>query len=224
MKSSFQSVLTFLFVAIVMAPVASAQDDDAVFSVAYIEVNPAMTEQAVKLLKEHAEDSRAQDGNLRFQLLQRTGRPSHFAILDAWESRQYQDEHASATKAFRDELEAMLYSPYDERRSTPAFATSASGDEGDIYALTHVDFAPRGLEQGLDAVEALITASRQEVGAVEIGLIVQDGRQNHMTLFEVWSSADAHAAHIMAEHTMHARGEMQSLIGALYDERLYHRL
>jgi len=224
MRRSYPSVFAFLLTALAMTQLASAQSGSPAFSVAYIEVKPSLTEQAMSLLKAHAEESRAQDGNLRFQLLQRTGRPNHFAILEAWQNRQLQDERAAATIAFRDELDAMLYSPYDERKSTPAFGTSATGKDGEIYALTHVDFAPRGLEQGLDAVEALITASRQEKGAKEVGLIVQDGRQNHMTLFEVWSSVAAHEAHISSAHAMHARNQMQALIGALYDERLYRRL
>lgn len=224
MQKSFQSVLAFLLLVFTIVPAACAQDDSAAFSVAYIEVRPSMTKQAVALLQAHAIQSREQEGNLRFQLLQRTGRPNHFAILDAWESRQHQDTHAAATKAFREELDVMLYSPYDERKSFPAFATSAAGDDGEVYVLTHIDFAPPALEPGLDVVEALIVASRQEVGAREIGLIVQDGRRNHMTLVEVWSSAAAHEAHIASATTMRARNEMQALIGALYDERLYRRL
>jgi len=224
MHYSFRSVLTSLLLVFAMASSSYAQDDSAVFSVAYIEVKPSLTEQAVSLLQAHTEKSRAQDGNLRFQLLQRIGRPNHFAILDAWESRQLQDEHAVATSAFRNELDAMLYSPYDERKSIPALGTSASGNDGDIYVLTHVDFAPRGLEKGMAAVGSLVAASRQEPGAEDIGLIVQDNRQNHMTLFEVWSSKAAHEAHVTSEHAMQAREQMQALIGALYDERLYQRL
>lgn len=224
MQKSFRSALTVFSLTFVTMPFAQVQNDSPVFAVAYIEVIPSMTEQAIKLLQAHAKASRAREGNLRFQLLQRVGRPNHFAILDAWQDGQHRDEHAAASKAFRDELEEMLYSPYDERRSFPAQGTSAAGRDGEVYVLTHIDFAPPALEQGLGAVAALIAASRQESGAIEIGLIVQDNRKNHMTLFEVWSSNEAHENHVMAEHTMRARGDMQNGIGALYDERLYQRL
>jgi quinol monooxygenase YgiN len=224
MQYSFRSVLIVLLLAFAMAPLANAQKDSAAFAVAYIEVNPASIEQAKALLQEHAEESRARDGNLRFQLLQRIGRPNHFAILDAWQNQQLQDEHTAASKGFRNMLEAMLYSPYDERKSFPALGTSAAGNDGEVYVLTHVDFAPPALEQGLVVVEALINASRQEAGASEIGLIVQNSRKNHMTLFEIWSSVAAHEIHITSDHTMRARGDLQPLIGALYDERLYRQL
>jgi len=224
MHKSLPSVFSCLFLAFAMVSIAGAQDESPAFSVAYIEVRPSMTEQAVALLTAHAEKSRAQDGNLRFQALQRFGRPNHFAILDAWESRQHQNEHAAATAAFRNELEKMLYSPYDERKSFASLGTSAAGSDGEVYVLTHVDFAPPSLDQGLVVIEALINATRQEAGANEIGLIVQDSRKNHMTLFEVWSSEAAHETHITSDHTMRARVDLQALIGALYDERLYRRL
>ncbi len=224
MHYSFRSVLTSLLLVFAMASSSYAQDDSAVISVAYIEVKPSLTEQAVGLLQAHAENSRAHDGNLRFQVLQRIGRPNHFAILDAWVSRELQAGNAAATEEFRDALDAMLYSPYDERKSIPALGTSASGNDGDIYVLTHIDFAPRGLEKGMEAVASLVAASRQESGAEDIGLIVQDNRQNHMTLFEVWSSKAVHEAHVTSQHAMQARDQMQALIGALYDERLYRRL
>lgn len=226
MHYSLRSVFTFLLLALATTQIGYAQNDSPVFAVAYIEVKPSLTEQARNLLQAHATESRVQDGNIRFQILQRIGRPNHFAILDAWEGRQRRHDHATAasTRAFRDNLGAMLYSPYDERMSTPALGTSASGDDGEIYVLTHVDIAPRGVEQGLELIEALITASRQEPGAVDIGLIVQDSRQNHMALFEVWSSATAHEAHISSSHAMRFRQEMQPRIGSLYDERLYQRL
>ena len=102
--------------------------------------------------------------------------------------------------------------------------TSAAGDDGAVYVLTHVDIAPRGVEQGLELLEALITKSRQESGAKDIGLIVQDNRQNHMTLFEVWADTASHEAHVSSAHTLHARNELQARIGSLYDERLYRRL
>ena len=226
MRYSLRSVLTILLLAFAMTPFSYAQNDHPVFSVANIEVKPSLTAQAISLLNTHEKESRAQEGNLRFEVLQRAGRPNHFAILDAWQDRQAQEGYASATfsAGFRVELKPMLYSPYDERKSTPILGTSSVGDEGDVYVLTHVDISPRNVERGLLLLEALITASRQEAGAKDVGLIVQDSRQNHMTLFEVWADPASHEAHLSAAHTMHARRELQARIGSLYDERLYRRL
>ncbi len=226
MQDSLRLLSTILTLTFVMTAVVNAQDATAVFAIAYIEIKPSSTDQAISLLRVYADESRAESGNRRFQILQRTGRPNHFAILDAWDDQQALEEHAASThtRIFRNGLEALLYSPYDERKSTPTMGTSGTGGEGEVYVLTHVDLAGRGREDGMALVEALVTASRNDTGAVDIGVIIQDSRTNHMTLFEVWSSALNHEAHTIAEHAIRVRNELLSRIGSPYDERIYHRL
>ena len=226
MKHSLQLALSILALTLGVTQTTHAQNDAPVFAVAYIEVLPSSIDPAIDLLKQLANISQAESGNLRFQVLQRIGRPNHFAILDAWAAVQLQETHAEAahTKSFRKELEPLLYSPYDERRSAPVMGTSAVGGEGEIVVLTHVDLVPRGLDEGLALVETLVTASRQEEGAVDIGVIVQNSRRNHMTLFEIWSSSANQDAHVSAEHVKHVRYELLGRSGSPYDERLYRPL
>ena len=226
MKKLLSQLFALLALTLAMTQVVTAQDNTPVFSVAYVEIKPSSAEQAISLLRTYATASQAESGNLRFQILQRTGRPNHFAILDAWEDQRALDDHAATahTRDFRDSLEALLYSPYDERRSTPTMGTSGTGDEGEVYVLTHVDLAGRGREDGMALVETLVTASRQDTGAIDIGVIIQDSRTNHMTLFEVWSSEATQESHTTAEHAILVRNELLSRIGSPYDERLYRRL
>ncbi len=226
MQHSLRLLSTISALTFVMTAAVDAQDTMPVFAIAYIEIKPSSTEQAIDLLRTYAKESQTESGNHRFQILQRTGRPNHFAILDAWQDQQALDDHAAAahTRVFRNSLEALLYSPYDERRSTPTMGTSGYGGEGEVYVLTHVDLAGRGREDGMALVETLVTASRQDAGAIDIGVIIQDSRTNHMTLFEVWSSAVNQEAHTIAEHAIRVRNELLSRIGSPYDERIYHRL
>ena len=226
MRHSLELLLTLLALTFSGTQVVNAQGQASVFAIAYIEIKPSSSSQAEKLLRAYAAESRAESGNLRFQVLQRIGRPNHFAILDAWENLQAQDDHSATThtKTFRDSLETLLYSPYDERRSTPTMGTSATGGEGEIYVLTHVDLAGRGREDGMALVETLVTTSREDAGAIDIGVIIQDSRTNHMTVFEVWSSAADQEAHMSAEHTIQVRVELLSRIGSPYDERIYRLL
>lgn len=204
----------------------NAQQQDLVFAVTYIEVTPSSTTTAIGLLRDQANASRAEAGNLRYQILQRMGRPNHFAILEAWSSQAARDRSTAAahTKTFRSGLDPLLDGPYDERPSTPIMGTTGAGGEGDVYVLTHVDIIPTALEEGMALVEALVNASRQEPGAVDIGIMAQDNRHNHLTLFEVWSSAEDRIAHASAEHTRQFRNGLLTRSGALYDERLYRRL
>lgn len=215
-----------LVLATSVAPTVHAQEDGPAFAVTYIEVTPSSTERTVELLREQARASQAEAGNLRYQILQRTGRPNHFAILDAWESQAARDKSVAAghTRTFRTALEPLLYSPYDERPSTPVMGTAGAGGEGEVYAITHVDLIPTGLEEGTVLIKAFVDASRREPGAVDIGIMPQNSRRNHFTLFEVWSSAEHRIAHASTAHARRFRNELLTRSGSVYDERLYRRL
>ncbi|HSG63962.1 MAG TPA: putative quinol monooxygenase, partial [Gammaproteobacteria bacterium] len=190
-------LLAAMMLAAAALPTAHAQQEGPVFAVTYIEVTPSSTETAIRLLRDQARASSAEAGNLRYQILQRIGRPNHFAIIDAWESQPARDRSIATehTRSFRGGLEPLLYSPYDERPSTPIMDTAARGGEGEVYAVTHVDIIPTALEEGTALLDTLVRASRKEAGAVDFGVIAQNNRRNHMTLFEVWASAEQQSAH-----------------------------
>ncbi|NIW24149.1 MAG: hypothetical protein GWN29_06040 [Gammaproteobacteria bacterium] len=226
MLNSLKLVLSALALTVALTQAVWAQDNGPAFAVTYIEVTPSSTEQTVNLLRTQAAASRAAAGNLRFQIMQRVGRPYHFVILDAWESQEARDNNLAAahTQTFRSSLESLLYSPYDERPSYGILGTSATGDDGQIYAITHVDFIPPALEEGLAVLEEFVTASREAPGAIDIGIITQNNRRNHMTQFEAWASAEHRIAHVASSQARHFRAEVYPRAGALYDERIYRGL
>lgn len=226
MLNSFKLALSALALTAALGQSAWAQENGAAFAVTYIEVTPSSTERTIDLLRSQAEASRAADGNLRFQIMQRVGRPYHFVILDAWESQEARDRNAAAahTQAFRSALEPLLYSPYDERPSYGIMGTSPTGSDGQIYAITHVDFIPPALEEGLAILEEFVMASRDADGAIDIGIITQNNRRNHMTQFEAWASAEHRIAHVASAQARRFRTEAYPAIGALYDERIYRAL
>lgn len=226
MKDFSKIVLSVLALTVALVQPIGAQEDGPAFAVSYIEVTPSSTERTIELLRAQAQASRTAAGNQRFQILQRIGRPYHFVILDAWDSQAARDRNAAAahTQEFRGALEPLLYSPYDERPSNAVMGTSAAGGDGQVYTVTHVDFAPPALEEGLEFVDAYLTASRQALGAIDIGVIVQNNRRNHMTLFETWASAEHRVAHAASEAALHYRSGIHPGMGALYDERVYRGL
>jgi quinol monooxygenase YgiN len=226
MQNSFKLVASVLALTLTLAQTVWAQDQGPAFAVTYIEVTPSSTERTIELLRAQSESSRAAAGNLRFQIMQRIGRPNHFVILDAWDSQEARDRNtaASHTRTFRSSLEPLLYSPYDERPSNAIMGTSAASDDGQIYAVTHVDFIPPALEEGLEIVDAFVTATREAQGAIDVGVIAQNNRRNHMTQFEVWASAEHRIAHAASVQARHYRTEAYARIGALYDERIYRGL
>jgi quinol monooxygenase YgiN len=69
------------------------------------------------LLLKHAEESRRDEGNVRFDVLQGTMRMNHLTIIEGWQNQRALEAHAAAvhTKQYRDVLGPVTGSPLDER-------------------------------------------------------------------------------------------------------------
>jgi len=72
---------------------------------------------AADLLRRLADDSRKEEGNLRFDVLQHTMRANHFTVIEEWQTPKAVENHATAahTKEYRNSLAPMAGSPLDER-------------------------------------------------------------------------------------------------------------
>ncbi len=80
-------------------------------------VDTAPGQQPVDLLKRLADDSRRDEGNVRFDVTQHTMRANHFTVVEVWQNQKAFDAHVAAahTKQYRDALAPMTGSPLDER-------------------------------------------------------------------------------------------------------------
>jgi quinol monooxygenase YgiN len=211
-------------VACAVAPVVRAQD--AAYIVSYFETAPAAQNEAASLARRFGEASRKEDGNLRFDVMQRITQTNHFSIVEVWRDAKAQAAHAAAasTRQFREKLQPMLRAPYDERPHTalnvgPLQAAGANRDS--VYAVTHVDFIPPEKENGIAMVRTLSEASRKDDGNLRFDSLQQTSRPNHMTLFEAWKDYKAAEVHGVAPHTIQFREKLGPASGALFDERFY---
>jgi quinol monooxygenase YgiN len=86
-------------------------------AVTHVDVIPPQKDNGVAAVKQLAEESRKQNGNLRFDVYQQTNRPNHFTVVETWASRAAYDAHfvQAQTKDFRTKLAAMTGALYDER-------------------------------------------------------------------------------------------------------------
>jgi quinol monooxygenase YgiN len=89
----------------------------AVYVVTHVDVPPPRKDECVTMLKTLADDSRKDQGNVAFDVVQQTSRPNHFTVMEAWKDRKAYDAHVAAahTRAFRDQLTPMSGALYDER-------------------------------------------------------------------------------------------------------------
>ena len=113
-------VLTFL--AGTTPPGAQAQQSGPnknVYVVTHVDLatNGERLAAATKVLQEFAAESQKDPGDIRFELLVQDGRLNHFTIVEIWQTREAFEAHASAehTKRFREKIQPVMGSPFDER-------------------------------------------------------------------------------------------------------------
>ena len=89
----------------------------ALFVVTHVDVPPPSRADCEALLKQLAEASRKDDGNIRFDVYQQANRPNHFTVVETWKDEKARDVHVLAphTKQFREKLGPMLGALYDDR-------------------------------------------------------------------------------------------------------------
>lgn len=197
--------------------------------VTYIEAAPSEMQKAASLIRKHSAVSRREAGNLRFEALQRMGRRNHFVLLEAWQDQAAREAHAKAesTVAFRKALQALLYSPYDERPHVGLvvadLAKVAKSGSGAVYVVTHVDIIPteqfppckRQVSEtgpcGNALVEKLVADSRKHAGNVRFDALTQSNRPNHMTIVEAWRGAKDQEAHTVHTETKHFRDGLSGI-------------
>ena len=87
--------------------------------VSHVDVAP--NPQVAVMLKDLAEASRKEPGNVRFDVVQHTMRANHFTVVEIWRDQKALDVHVGSphAKHYRDTLQPMTGSPLDERVYKP---------------------------------------------------------------------------------------------------------
>jgi quinol monooxygenase YgiN len=100
-----------------VGPLPASFGGAAVIAVTHVDVIPPQRENGTALVKQLADDSRKDDGNLRFEGVTQTNRQNHFSVVEAWKNRKARDAHSmnANTRAFRDKLAPASGALYDER-------------------------------------------------------------------------------------------------------------
>jgi quinol monooxygenase YgiN len=209
------------------APEARAQEA-ALYVVSYVEVAPSASAAAAGLLRQLANAARKEDGNMRFEVLERLAPPNQLAIVSIWRDQKAYDAYAAGahSKEFREKIKPHLISAIDDRlhggmEVAPAAVESMPGG---VFVLTHVDVPPPQKDACIALLKSLVGESRKEPGAARFEVFQQTSRPNHFSVVEIWKDDKAYQAHITAEHTRGFRERLTPMSGALYDERLYKAL
>src|SRR5262245_51845442 len=100
-----------------VVPPRTAASKNAVVVVSHVDIGGGPQMDVPAMLKKLAEASRAEPGNIRFDVTQHTMRANHFTVVEVWADQQALDRHAAAawTKQYRDDVQPGTGSPLDER-------------------------------------------------------------------------------------------------------------
>jgi quinol monooxygenase YgiN len=91
----------------------------------------------------------------------------------------------------------------------------------EVVVVTHVDVDPQNVPIAEPLLTGFVVDSRGDPGVVSFTLITQDPTTNHFQLIEVFRDMRAFDAHVSTADTIKFRTNLQPLLGAPYDERLY---
>jgi quinol monooxygenase YgiN len=197
------------------------------YIVTYFEVCPSEIEKTKSLLKNLTESSFKEDGNLRFEVLQRIGQSDQFVILETWQDVPSMTKHQESANiiALKERLHSSLRSSYDERPhialQVGQVKIAPNEMKNTIFAITHVDIVPTLKDQGIALVKAIATISPKDQGNLRFEALTQISRPNHMTIIEIWTSQDAINQHASQKHKKDFRVTLTPMSGSLYDERFY---
>jgi quinol monooxygenase YgiN len=209
-----------------LAPLHAQESADlARYAVTYVSVRPSARMAAISAFRQYREASRKEPGYVRFELFEQVGPQGHFAVVETWRDQQAFDSHGTAahTKQYRDALQPLRITGYDERPyksfSVAPATAAASGDA--VHVVSHVDTVGGEKGGGPDLVRKMAEASRQEKGALRYDVLQGMTRMNHFTVVETWANQAAFDAHAAAPHTKQYREAMVPVTGSPLDERVY---
>ena len=220
-------VLSVLLVAVGFAhgPAVAQTADTTVYAVAYVDIQTSGRAAATAAFKAYRDASGKENGHIRVDVYEQTGRPAHFAVIEAWRDQAAFDSHASgaARKQFQQAIDDVRVSGYDERPyKTLSAGPPRTASAAAVHVVSHVDFAGAGAQAAAPGMlQQMAQASRAEAGNLRFDVLQHAMRANHFTVVESWASQAALEAHAASMHTRQYRDALQPVTGSPLDERVY---
>ena len=90
---------------------------DRIYVVTHVDIIPPQKDAGTKLVQQYVVDTRKDPGLVRVEAGAEISRANHISLTEVWQNRKAFDEHVAAahTRQFRQQIDPMLGSPYDER-------------------------------------------------------------------------------------------------------------
>ena len=228
-RSLLRQLVVVTFATILTTIVAmTTADAQSVHVVTYLDLAPAQINKATPLLRQYQAAGRKAHGNTGVELFQEIGRPGRIVVRETWADQKAFETtgKAAASSALESGLKPLQTAPADQRvhldfasGSGPAKPAGAT-----VYGFTHVDVPPPrqgDLEPMLRQIQA---ASIKTATSVRYDVLQQSSRKNHFTVVEAWTGLKTLEAQAMSDAQREYRNKLGTMLGALYDQRLYKLL
>ena len=90
---------------------------DRIYVVTHVDIIPPKAADGTKLVQQYVVDTRKDSGLVRVEAGSEIARGNHISIVEVWQNQKAFDEHVAAahTRQFRQQIDPILGSPYDER-------------------------------------------------------------------------------------------------------------
>ncbi len=90
---------------------------DKVYVVTHVDIIPPQAAAGTKLVEQYVVETRKDPGLVRIEAVDEIARTNHISIVEVWQDKKAFDEHVANahTRQYRQQLDPMLGSPYDER-------------------------------------------------------------------------------------------------------------
>ena len=118
------------------------QSKNVTYSLTHVDLIPPKKDDGIAALKRVTAPSRAEYGNLRYDLLQQNSRPNHFTVVEIWRDLPTLEAHevAAHTRELRDVLLPMGGALYDQR----IYRSLDEGGEGAIDQTSSIQQSVHG--------------------------------------------------------------------------------
>ncbi len=204
------------------APAAPPPPEGPMHVVTYYDYNPASQKEVNKVLRAYRAATMKEEGATNVSLYQETSPLARMVIDETWRDFTAYQAHAKSS-ILAAALKTGEIAPLDIRVQREwSIAAMPAAPAKAVFGFSHIDVNPPNVAGLEAAMKPYVEKSRTEKGALRFDVMqCLLPCRNHYTLAEGWASEADFKAHETSAQAVEFRDKIASLLGALYDHRLY---
>lgn len=179
-----------------------ADTDEAVTMFVTLPIQPDALESFLPVMRENIAGSRAEPGNISFDVYRSEGGGADLFLIERWESEAALDTHMQTPhlQAVITRVETDLRAPAEEvrltRLSDPAPWPEVDDPLPTRNLIVSLQIRPERRDEFVEALLATVEPARAAPGAIVFDVYQHEDDPNALVIIERWESPQAHEAHL----------------------------